>query len=86
MPIFFFVGGFANYATIDALRRKGQGSVRWWSCTQCRGFLRAHNTGASPQTPLGTCKPAYLNPLRRRSGTQVCCWRATRCRARRRTE
>src|SRR5262245_13737165 len=26
MPIFFFVGGFANLATIDALRRKGQGS------------------------------------------------------------
>ena len=29
MPIFFFVGGFANYATIDALRRKGQGSVEF---------------------------------------------------------
>ena len=26
MPVFFFVGGFANLATIDALRRKGQGS------------------------------------------------------------
>jgi fucose 4-O-acetylase-like acetyltransferase len=26
MPIFFFVGGFANFATIDALRRRGGGS------------------------------------------------------------
>jgi hypothetical protein len=26
MPIFFFVGGFANLATIDALRRKGHGA------------------------------------------------------------
>src|SRR5207244_793549 len=26
MPIFFFVGGFANLATIDAMRRKGQGA------------------------------------------------------------
>jgi hypothetical protein len=25
MPVFFFVGGFANAATIDGLRRKGQG-------------------------------------------------------------
>jgi fucose 4-O-acetylase-like acetyltransferase len=29
MPIFFFVGGFANLATIDALRRKRQGATEF---------------------------------------------------------
>jgi fucose 4-O-acetylase-like acetyltransferase len=29
MPIFFFVGGFANFATIDALRRKQQGTAEF---------------------------------------------------------
>src|ERR1700741_1442756 len=29
MPIFFFVGGFANLVTIDALRRKGQGTAEY---------------------------------------------------------
>jgi fucose 4-O-acetylase-like acetyltransferase len=29
MPLFFFVGGFANFATIDALRRKQQGTAEF---------------------------------------------------------
>jgi fucose 4-O-acetylase-like acetyltransferase len=29
MPIFFFVGGFANLATIDALRRRGEGATEF---------------------------------------------------------
>src|SRR5690348_9567856 len=29
MPIFFFVGGFANAVTLDALERKGQGGVEF---------------------------------------------------------
>jgi peptidoglycan/LPS O-acetylase OafA/YrhL len=30
MPVFFFVGGFANLATWESVRRSGEGSVAFW--------------------------------------------------------